>query len=708
MATTRPFAYNTGSTIDGTIQVGNIAIGVSNQDYSQNPGGVKWWMGPDEELGYVIANQVPTGDHPTPTDEDSYINFWRSTELTDQSLLDLLNVLPITDGLEPFTDANDAKAWLEDNGHFTTYGENSPTPTPTPTNLPTATPTPTPGATNTPTPSPTPTPTNVPLTENILFLGDSSVSSIANDLRNTITTFGYDATITTQILGTSYTGSDIASGNYSLIIMYTNGGHNGDEALSDNLKTFMDNGGHFIGQTFLWSIAPPGFDYTYTPFISNGYQGFNGGSLTLVNNHPVLGGLTYSTSTSSLVNNISNTLQSNSTLVYKFSDNMPMLAVQEVGPSRRVGINLWDSLTSTTTVGRMMANAVLWCLGKFDVPATATPTPLPATHTPTPEPTETPIPTDTPTPTPDATNVPTDTPTPTPTSGPTSTPTVTPEGAVLTIIVPEGTPGIIFDGETYTSNVSAGVVKNQLYYINVTEPSSNFSRWSGTGVNLPAASSKFTVVYVTGNTATLEVLLTLPTATPTPTSAPTSTPLPATETPTPLPATATPTPTTTSTPTPTITIGPLNFTIEYDCVGGGRIKTSNHSGGSGVIDRGTGIFNTEQEALAETSWLQLANPAQSVISFITPLNSIGTRWVSIRDRNNPTDIFARSITFDCASTPTPTPLPSTATPTPGPTDTPSPTVEATATPTPEPTLEATSTPTPVGCTYVSTNRKWCK
>ena len=37
MATTRPFAYNTGSTIDGTIQLGNIAIGVSEQDYSQNP-----------------------------------------------------------------------------------------------------------------------------------------------------------------------------------------------------------------------------------------------------------------------------------------------------------------------------------------------------------------------------------------------------------------------------------------------------------------------------------------------------------------------------------------------------------------------------------------------------------------------------------------------------------------------------------------------
>ena len=189
MATTRPFAYNTGSTIDGTIQVGNIAIGVSDQDYSQNPGGVKWWMGPDEELGYVIANQVPTGDHPTPVDEDSYINFWRSTDLTEQSLLDLLNVLPITDGLEPFINATDAKDWLENNGYWTSYGESSSTPTPTATPLPTATPTPTPtdnlgdsllqengdsllqengdnilleSTSTTPTPTPTPDATSVP------------------------------------------------------------------------------------------------------------------------------------------------------------------------------------------------------------------------------------------------------------------------------------------------------------------------------------------------------------------------------------------------------------------------------------------------------------------------------------------------------------------------------------------------------------------
>ena len=166
MATTRPFAYNTGSTIDGTIQIGNIAIGVSDQDYSQNPGGVKWWMGPDEELGYVIANQVPTGDHPTPVEVDSYINFWRSTDLTDQSFLDLLNSIPVTVGSRPFTNVNDAQTWLSNNGHWTSYGSVTPTPTPTSGVIPTATPTPTPTSSETiletPTPTPSVTPTNTP------------------------------------------------------------------------------------------------------------------------------------------------------------------------------------------------------------------------------------------------------------------------------------------------------------------------------------------------------------------------------------------------------------------------------------------------------------------------------------------------------------------------------------------------------------------
>ena len=54
MATARPFAYNTGAPISGTTQTGDLAVGVSDEPYSDNYGGVIWWNGPDEELGYVI------------------------------------------------------------------------------------------------------------------------------------------------------------------------------------------------------------------------------------------------------------------------------------------------------------------------------------------------------------------------------------------------------------------------------------------------------------------------------------------------------------------------------------------------------------------------------------------------------------------------------------------------------------------------------
>ena len=69
MATTRPFAYNPqfspANIITGTLQVGDLAVGVDSLDYSSNPGGVTWFMGPDEDNGYIIAAPVPTGDFPT-------------------------------------------------------------------------------------------------------------------------------------------------------------------------------------------------------------------------------------------------------------------------------------------------------------------------------------------------------------------------------------------------------------------------------------------------------------------------------------------------------------------------------------------------------------------------------------------------------------------------------------------------------------------
>jgi len=117
MATTTPFAFNTGSTIVGTAQIGDIAIGTSEQDYSGNPGGVQWWMGPDEDLGYIIVAPDTGFTHHSPTGINAGIQFKRSTQLTESSFIELANYFS---GLS-FTGSTDAKTWLVDNGYPTSY-----------------------------------------------------------------------------------------------------------------------------------------------------------------------------------------------------------------------------------------------------------------------------------------------------------------------------------------------------------------------------------------------------------------------------------------------------------------------------------------------------------------------------------------------------------------------------------------------------------
>ena len=83
MATTTPFAYNTGTTISGTIQVGQIAVGTTSQEYSTNIGGVQWWMGPDQNLGYVITVPVSGNTQPTPlTTNEIFLNpFYKGADI---------------------------------------------------------------------------------------------------------------------------------------------------------------------------------------------------------------------------------------------------------------------------------------------------------------------------------------------------------------------------------------------------------------------------------------------------------------------------------------------------------------------------------------------------------------------------------------------------------------------------------------------------
>jgi hypothetical protein len=174
MATARPFAYNPTLQTDGVFQqFGDLAVGFPNINYSDSPGGLKWWNGPDEELGYCIGTSLPVGGILAPDGIYGDVTFWRTQTFSDEEFLVISNT--ITN--ENFTSTSEAVTWLNSNGYWTSYAgvptatpTNTPTSTPslvtpTPTNTPTSTlslvtPTPTPTNSGTPASTPTPTPTN--------------------------------------------------------------------------------------------------------------------------------------------------------------------------------------------------------------------------------------------------------------------------------------------------------------------------------------------------------------------------------------------------------------------------------------------------------------------------------------------------------------------------------------------------------------------
>lgn len=121
MATTRPFARNTGGPISNSQQVGNIAIGTPGLDYSQNPGGVKWWMGPDEDNNYVIAKDVPAGNAPTVDGNVGTMGFWAVGNTDDAGYA------IVASGVtgQNFGSANSAAQYLNDNGYWSNFSSQS-------------------------------------------------------------------------------------------------------------------------------------------------------------------------------------------------------------------------------------------------------------------------------------------------------------------------------------------------------------------------------------------------------------------------------------------------------------------------------------------------------------------------------------------------------------------------------------------------------
>jgi len=128
MATITPVSYNTGSTIGGTTQIGSLAVGTSPQDYSTEPGGVRYWATPDKELGYVIAEANVLGNQPNPLSiSPTNVGFYRSEALTEESFIDLAEYMSrFINNPQTFTGGTDAVTWLNTNGFWTSYSPKTP------------------------------------------------------------------------------------------------------------------------------------------------------------------------------------------------------------------------------------------------------------------------------------------------------------------------------------------------------------------------------------------------------------------------------------------------------------------------------------------------------------------------------------------------------------------------------------------------------
>ena len=114
MPTSRAFAYNPGSQISGTSQFGSIAVGTPTSGVTGNP---RWWNGPDEELGYVIAQSVSANTQTAPDGSNASIGFFRSTALTENAFISIAQVV----ASQTFASGNAAHTWLTGNSYWSSW-----------------------------------------------------------------------------------------------------------------------------------------------------------------------------------------------------------------------------------------------------------------------------------------------------------------------------------------------------------------------------------------------------------------------------------------------------------------------------------------------------------------------------------------------------------------------------------------------------------
>lgn len=226
MPTLRPFAYNPSRvSISGTTQIGDLCVGTPFSGFSGPP---VWWNGPDEDLGYVIAQAVPDNSQPTNVSgQTASVGFFRTDGFLENDFIELSEL--ISSG-QTFNTGNEAYLWLSGNGYWSSWNFITPTPTPTSSPTPTATPTSTPTATPIPptaTPTATPTPTTNPIpgsgvTFSQAFTGGTAPSSAIETAWNTFRS-QLTGTTYTQFVWSSTNGNSITVSDPTLVQTLANG-----------------------------------------------------------------------------------------------------------------------------------------------------------------------------------------------------------------------------------------------------------------------------------------------------------------------------------------------------------------------------------------------------------------------------------------------------------------------------------------------------
>jgi hypothetical protein len=212
----------------------------------------------------------------------------------------------------------------------------------------------------------------------VLILGDSNAANIPAQLNLAKADLEYTGamTFTTKdIYGidSAYTGSDITTANFDVVLLYTNGGATPQTALGNNINAYLESGGNLIMGVFAWGnvTAVPGLNYSLvSPYVYSGSQSSDGGAISKVVYHPIFIGIDNTIGIS--VNcTPSIALTSGAVGIGKFPSNNWFLAVKEYSPIKMVGINgyfafmTWSGGNDQKNILRYVVNSIYWCIGSL-------------------------------------------------------------------------------------------------------------------------------------------------------------------------------------------------------------------------------------------------------------------------------------------------------------------------------------------------------